>query len=191
MKIVRGDCGHIKARWDNYNCLRCSSCSRLSTCSTCSTWSEETWILDKRSKSLQENHWWQGRDRRRKKRLLSLQIYLMIIQLMGALPLSAILPGVGPIKVAATRMQNASKVLVHQSPVTSERSTRHQSTSQRSASHWSTRYRAVFHRSTRHWATSHQLPVIQSLVIKSPGISHWSTSHQLLVTGHQAPVITH
>ena len=46
MKIVRGNCGHIKARWDNHqNCLSCSSCSRLATCSTCSRWSEETWIL--------------------------------------------------------------------------------------------------------------------------------------------------
>ena len=46
MKIVRGDCGHTKARWDNHhNCLKCSSSSRLFTCSTCSTWSEETWIL--------------------------------------------------------------------------------------------------------------------------------------------------
>ena len=46
MKIICGDYGHIKARWDNHhNCLKCSSCSRLLTCSTCSTWSEETWIL--------------------------------------------------------------------------------------------------------------------------------------------------
>ena len=50
MKIVHGDCGHIKAWWDNHhNCLKCSSCSRLPTCSMCSTWSEETWVLaDKR-----------------------------------------------------------------------------------------------------------------------------------------------
>ena len=46
MKIVQGNCGHIKVQWDNHhNCLKCSSCSRLSTCSMCSTWSEETWIL--------------------------------------------------------------------------------------------------------------------------------------------------
>ena len=50
MKIICGDYGHIKTRWDNHhNCLKCSSCSRLSTCSTCSTWSEEIWSLaDKR-----------------------------------------------------------------------------------------------------------------------------------------------
>ena len=46
MKTVHGDCGHIKAWWDNHhNCLSCSSCSRLSTCSTCSLWSEKIWIL--------------------------------------------------------------------------------------------------------------------------------------------------
>ena len=30
MKIVCGNWGHIKARWDNHlNCLSCSSCSRF------------------------------------------------------------------------------------------------------------------------------------------------------------------
>ena len=50
MKIIHGNCRHIKVRWDNHlNCFSCSSCSRLSTCSTCSNWSENTWILaDKR-----------------------------------------------------------------------------------------------------------------------------------------------
>ena len=46
MKIVCGDCGYIKALWDNHqNCLSCTFCSRLSTCSTCSPWSEEAWVL--------------------------------------------------------------------------------------------------------------------------------------------------
>ena len=41
-----GDCGHIKARWDNhYSCLSCTSCSRFSTCYICSQWSDDIWIL--------------------------------------------------------------------------------------------------------------------------------------------------
>ena len=109
-KIVPGDCGHIKAQWDNHHsCLKCSSCSRLSTCCTCSTWSEETWILaDKCCMYASKKS--QDRDRARRKDWLSFQIYLMTIQLMAAPPHRAILPGVGPIKVAATRMLNAAKV---------------------------------------------------------------------------------
>ena len=42
MTIHRGDCGHIKAHWDNHNkCFICSRC--LIPCSTCSSWS--VWIL--------------------------------------------------------------------------------------------------------------------------------------------------
>ena len=50
MKIIRGNCGHIKARWDShYNCLSCSLCSRSLTCSTCNQWSQSVWLLaDKR-----------------------------------------------------------------------------------------------------------------------------------------------
>ena len=46
MIIHHGDCGHIKAHWDNHNkCINCSCCSRESTCSTCSSWSDSVWIL--------------------------------------------------------------------------------------------------------------------------------------------------
>ena len=46
MTIHCGDCGHIKAHWDNHNkCINCSHCSRESTCSTCSSWSNSVWIL--------------------------------------------------------------------------------------------------------------------------------------------------
>ena len=71
MKIVHGDCGHIKARWDNHqNCLSCSSCSRLSTCSTCSRWSEETWILvDRRRKYSTRRSVMRKKKQNQKKRL--------------------------------------------------------------------------------------------------------------------------
>ena len=46
MHYYRGDCGHIKARWDNhYSCQSCTSCSRFSTCYICSQWSDDVWIL--------------------------------------------------------------------------------------------------------------------------------------------------
>ena len=46
MNYSRGDCGHIKAQWDNhYSYLSCTSCSRISTCFICSQWSDDVWIL--------------------------------------------------------------------------------------------------------------------------------------------------
>ena len=72
MKIVRGDCGHIKARWDNHHkFLKCSSCSRLSTYFTCSSWSEETWILaDRRlTHAARKSMMTRKRQNKKKKRL--------------------------------------------------------------------------------------------------------------------------
>ena len=50
MPTIRGDCGHLKASWDNHtNCLSCSSCSRYSTFLVCKNWSGSIWELaDKR-----------------------------------------------------------------------------------------------------------------------------------------------
>ena len=50
MLTIRGDCGHLKALWDNNtNCLSCSSCSRYSTYLVCRNWIGSKWKLaDKR-----------------------------------------------------------------------------------------------------------------------------------------------
>ena len=58
MTILRGECGHIKLRWDNRNkCIKCSSCSRESTCSTCSTWTDETQKLAEKRRTYASRKW--------------------------------------------------------------------------------------------------------------------------------------
>ena len=109
MKIVCGNCGHIKAQWDNHhNCLKCSSCSRLSTCSTCSTWSEETWILADRHRTHAARKSVMTRKRQNKKK--------------RRLWMGTPLPGVGPIKVASVWTLKVSRVCppVIDQPVTGQ-----------------------------------------------------------------------
>ena len=49
MHFVRGNCGHLKAKWDNHpSCLSCTACTRISPCSICSFWTDKVWNLAKK-----------------------------------------------------------------------------------------------------------------------------------------------
>ena len=49
MHFARGNCGHLKAKWDTHlSCLTCNSCTRISPCYICSTWTEKVWNLAER-----------------------------------------------------------------------------------------------------------------------------------------------
>ena len=74
MHYSRGDCGHMKAWWDNYHsCLSCSSCSRNSTCYICSQWSDDVWILAEKRRTLatRRSIMTKKRDNKTKKRNVS------------------------------------------------------------------------------------------------------------------------
>ena len=44
MHFARGNCGHLKAKWDTHlSCLTCNSCTRISPCYICSSWTEKVW----------------------------------------------------------------------------------------------------------------------------------------------------
>ena len=46
MHFTRGNCGHLKAKWDNHpSCLSCTACTRISPCSICSFWTDKVWNL--------------------------------------------------------------------------------------------------------------------------------------------------
>ena len=46
MHFARGNCGHLKAKWDTHlSCLTCNSCTRISPCYICSSWTEKVWNL--------------------------------------------------------------------------------------------------------------------------------------------------
>ena len=49
MHFARGNCGHLKAKWDTHlSCLTCNSCTRISPCYICSSWTEKVWKLAER-----------------------------------------------------------------------------------------------------------------------------------------------
>ena len=49
MHFARGNCGHLKAKWDTHlSCLTCNSCTRISPCSICSSWTAKVWNLAER-----------------------------------------------------------------------------------------------------------------------------------------------
>ena len=49
MHFARGNCGHLKAKWDTHlSCLTCNSCIRISPCYICSSWTEKVWNLAER-----------------------------------------------------------------------------------------------------------------------------------------------
>ena len=173
INIVRGDCGHLKPRWDNHhNCLKCSSCSRLSTCSSCCTRSEETWILaDNRRKYAARKSVMTRKRQNIKKRLA----------------VTSDLSDDNTIDGSTTPQAYTARGRTHQGgfysdakciqsvslPVTTHRITAHWSTTHQSTSHWSASHRSTKHQSTRQ----------QSTVSQSPFNGHQSI--------HQAPVITH
>ena len=46
MHFGRGNCGHLKAKWDNHpSCLSCTTCLRNSPCCVCSALSNKVWNL--------------------------------------------------------------------------------------------------------------------------------------------------
>ena len=46
MHFARGNCGHLKAKWDNHpSCLSCTACLGVSPCSICSIWTNKVWNL--------------------------------------------------------------------------------------------------------------------------------------------------
>ena len=49
MHFARGNCGHLKAKWDTHlSCLTCNSCTHISPCYICSSWTEKVWNLAER-----------------------------------------------------------------------------------------------------------------------------------------------
>ena len=72
MTILRGECGHIKSRWDNHDkCIKCSSCSRESTCSTCSSWTDKTRKLAEKRRTCASRKWVMARKKTKKQKAMS------------------------------------------------------------------------------------------------------------------------
>ena len=51
MHFIRGNCGHLKAKCDNYpSCLSFTACLRSSPCYFCSVWSDKVWNLAEKNR---------------------------------------------------------------------------------------------------------------------------------------------
>ena len=155
MHFARGNCGHLKAKWDTQiSCLTCNSCTRISPCYICSSWTEKVWNLAERRRlhATRKSVMTQKRKQKKSKKSKNSQSDMSDNGTVDG--------STAPHSFTARGRTHQGGSLAdlesdRQSPVTSHRSSSH-----RSASHQSTS-----HQSPSHWATS---PFIQSPVIQSP-----------------------
>ena len=180
MHFARGNCGHLKAKWDTHlSCLTCNSCTRISPCYICSSWTEKVWNLAERRRlhATRKSVMTQKRKQKKSKKSKKSQSDMSDNGTVdgSTAPHSFTARGrthQGGSLADLESDRALSPPVSHQS--TSHQSTSHQSTSHQSSSHWATYFRSSSHRSSSRQSTSHQ------------STSHQSTSHQS--TRHQAPV---
>ena len=168
MHFARGNCGHLKAKWDTHlSCLTCNSCTRISPCYICSSWTEKVWNLAERRRlhATRKSVMTQKRKQKKSKKSQSDMSDNGTVDGSTA-PHSFTARG--------RTHQGGSLADLESDRALSPPVTSHQSTSHQSSSHWATYLRSSSHRSSSCQSTSHQ------------STSHQSTSHQSPV--NQAPV---
>ena len=179
MHFARGNCGHLKAKWDTHlSCLTCNSCTRISPCHICSSWTAKVWNLAERRRlhATRKSVMTQKRKQKKSKKTKKSQSDMSDSETVdvSTAPYSYTArgrthQGGSPADLESVRALSPP-VTSHRS--SSHRSTSHQSTSHQSPSHWATYLRSSSHRSSSHWSSSHR------------STSHQSTSHQS--TRHQS-----
>ena len=166
MHFARGNCGHLKAKWDTHlSCLTCNSCTRISPCYICSSWTEKVWNLAERRRLHATGKSVMTQKRKQKKSKKSKKS-------------QSDMSDNGTVDGSTAPHSFTARGRTHQGgsladlesdralspPVTSHQSTSHQSTSHQSSSHWATYLRSSSRQSTSHQSTSHQSPVNQAPV---------------------------
>ena len=177
MHFARGNCGHLKAKWDTHlSCLTCNSCTRISPCYICSSWTEKVWNLAERRRLHATRKSVMTQKRKQKKSKKS----------------QSDMSDNGTVDGSTAPHSFTARGRTHQggslADLESDRALSPPVTSHRSSSHQSTSHQSTSHQSPSHWATSPfiQSPVIQSPVNQSPvnqspvnqSTSHQSTRHQ-------------
>ena len=192
MHFARGNCGHLKAKWDNHpSCLSCNSCTRISPCSICSSWTAKVWNLAERRclHATRKSVMMQRRKQKKSKKTKKSQSDMSDSGTVDGSTAPHSYTAWGRTHQGGNLgdlVRSGIKPTSHQSLVnrssshrsTSHQSTNHQSTGHQSTSHWATYHRSFIHQSSSHRSTGHQLSRHRSS-------SHRSTSHQS--TRHQAP----
>ena len=158
MHFARGNCGHLKAKWDTHlSCLTCNSCTRISPCYICSSWTEKVWNLAERRRlhATRKSVMTQKRKQKKSKKSQSDMSDNGTVDGSTA-PHSFTARG--------RTHQGGSLADLESDRALSPPVTSHQSTSHQSSSHWATYLRSSSHRSSSRQSTSHQSPVNQAPV---------------------------
>ena len=175
MHFARGNCGHLKAKWDTHlSCLTCNSCTRISPCYICSSWTEKVWNLAERRRlhTTRKSVMTQKRKQKKSKKSKKSESDMSDNGTVDGSTAPHSFTARGRTHQGgslADRVWLGTKPTSHQS--SSHQSTSHQSTSHQSPSHWATYLRSSSHRSSIRRSTSHQSTSNQST-------SHQSTRHQ-------------
>ena len=166
MHFARGNCGHLKAKWDiHLSCLTCNSCTRISPCYICSSWTEKVWNLAERRRlhAPRKSVMTQKRKQKKSKKSKKSQ---------------SDMSDNGTVDGSTAPHSFTARGRTHQGGSLADlvwpgtKPTSHQSTSHQSPSHWATYLRSSSHRSSSRQSSSHQ------------STSHQSTRHQS--TRHQS-----
>ena len=68
MHFARGNCGHLKAKWDNHpSSLSYTACTRISPSSICSSWTDEVWNLAEKRRLYATRKYFMTQRRKQKK----------------------------------------------------------------------------------------------------------------------------
>ena len=170
MHFARGNCGHLKAKWDTHlSCLTCYSCTRISPCYICSSWTEKVWNLAERRRlhATRKSVMTQKRKQKKSKKSKKSQSDMSDNGTVdgSTVPHSFTARGRthqgGSLADLESDRALSPPVTSHQSPShwatylrsSSHRSSSRQSTSHQSTSHQSTRHQSTRLQSTRHWFT--------------------------------------
>ena len=181
MHFARGNCGHLKAKWDTHlSCLTCNSCTRISPCYICSSWTEKVWNLAERRRlhATRKSVMTQKRKQKKSKKSKKSQSDMSDNGTVdgSTAPHSFTAQGQDPSRwqPGGLRVWPGTKPTSHQSPVNQSpvnqslgnlspfiqslgnlvsSSSSRQSTSHQSTSHQSTRHQSTRLQSTRHGFT--------------------------------------
>ena len=179
MHFARGNCGHLKAKWDNHpSFLSCTACTCISPCSVCSSWTDKVWILTEKRHlyATRKSVMTQRRKQKKSKKTHKSQ---------------SDLSDSGTVDGSTAPQSYTARGRTHQggSPgdLESDRALSPPVTSQPVI-------QSLVNQSTNHQSPVNQSPGNLSPVIQSPvnqstshqSSSHWSASHQS--TRHQSPV---
>ena len=175
MHFTRGNCVHLKAKWNNHpSCLSCTACLRSSPCSFCNVWSDKVWNLaeNRRLYSTRSSVMTQRRKQKKNKKRIQSDLSDTGSHDGSTAPHSYTgrgrtnqsgSPGDQVSDRALSPPVTGQQVTgqpVTSHPVTSQPVTGQPVTGQhhRSTSHWSSNHWSASHRSSSHWSASHYCP---------------------------------